>query len=149
MVDHLFRHAAVDADILPCDKPGLGGTEKEDHVGDVQGISHPSRRVLGGVGSRVLSKSGVDPAGRNGIDADVSGETHGQGVGEGGNAAFGSRVALRLGLAHPIPGGGDIDDGGAGSEIGQKQLGQVERRRHAHPQGVVEFVVGTVGDPFH
>ena len=62
-------------------------------------------------------------------------------MGQGGNAALGGGVALRLRLAHAVPGRGNIDDGRPGRKIRRKELGQVKGRGNAHPQGIVEGVV--------
>ena len=40
MVNHEFRHPAVYADILASDKPGLVGTEKQDHIRNIHRIPH-------------------------------------------------------------------------------------------------------------
>ncbi len=36
-----------------------------------------------------------------------------------------------------------------GAKVRQKQPGQVKRRAHPYPQGIVEFLIGTVVDPLH
>lgn len=105
--------------------------------------------MLEGIRPFVLCKSRVDPAGGNGVDPCFSGQTHGQGMGQRGNAPFGRRIALGLGLAHPVPGGCDVHHRGAGGKIRGQQLRQVKRRCDPHPQGVVELLIGTGRDPFH
>ena len=42
------------------------------------------------------------------------------------------------GLAHPVPGGGDIDDAGPGGEAGRKQLAQIEGCGMKAAEGITE-----------
>ena len=62
-------------------------------------------------------------------------------MGQRSNASLGGGIALRLGLAHPIPRGGDIDYRSVISEIGHKQLGQIEGSHHANPLCLHEFLI--------
>ena len=68
VVDHEPGLAAVDADVLAGNKASLVGGQEQHYVGDVQGIAHPACGLLDGVGAFVESVSGVDPAGRIGIN---------------------------------------------------------------------------------
>ena len=122
MVDHQFCLASVNADIFAGDEACLVGCQKQHHVGNVQGISHPACRLLDGIGAFVNGVGGVDPAGGDGVDPDAPGKAHRQGMGQGRDAALGRGVALGLGLAHPVPGGGDVDDAGPGCKIGGEEL---------------------------
>ena len=70
-------------------------------------------------------------------------------MGQGGDATLGRRVALGLGLAHPVPGRGDIYDGPAGCKVGRKQLGKIKGGGNAHPQGVVELLVAARVNALH
>ena len=149
MVDHLPGHAAVNADVLSSDEARLVRTEVEHHVGDVQRISHPAGGLLDGVRPLIDGKAGVDPAGGDGVHPHLSRQAHRQGVGQGGDAPLGRRIALGLGLAHPVPGGGDVHNGPAGGKVGGKQLGQVKGGGHPHPQGIVELLIGAGADALH
>ena len=105
VIDHESCLAAVDADILTGDKASLVRCQEENHVGDIHGISHPAGRLLGSVRSFIDRIGGIDPAGADGIDPYLPGKADRQGVGQGGDTAFGSGLAFTLGLTHPIPGG--------------------------------------------
>ena len=67
---------------------------------------------------------------------------------KGGNASFGGGVAFRLGLAHPVSGGREIDDGCTGGEIGEEELSQIKGRGNAYLKSIIEFFVGAVGNPY-
>ena len=149
MVDHLAGHAAVDADVLAGEEARLLGAEVEDHIGNVQRIAHPARRLLDRVRAFPDGVPGVDPPGGDGVYPHLPRQAHRQGMGQGGNTALGRRVAFGLGLAHPVPGGGDVHDGRPGGEVGGKQLGQVKGRSDPHPQGAAEFLVAALVQPFH
>ena len=105
MIDHLPCHSAIDTYIFTCDKSGFIRAEEEHHIGDIHRVSHPARRVLGSVRAGVFSVRGVDPARRDGIDADFSGECDGHGVGQCSDAAFCRGIAFGVRLAHPVAGG--------------------------------------------
>ena len=141
MVDHQAGLAAVDADILAGDETSLVGSQEQHHVGDIQGIAHPAHRLLDGVGAFVDGVVGVDPAGADGIDPDFSSEADCQRVGQGGDAALGGGVAFGLGLAHAVPGRGDVDDACSRCEIGGEQLGQVEGGGDTDGERLLEFLV--------
>ena len=68
MIDHLMGHAAIDANIFPCDESGLVRAKEKHHLGDVLGRSHPPRRVLLLIGPEELGSGGVDPTGGDGVD---------------------------------------------------------------------------------
>ena len=142
VIDHLAGHAAVDADVFARDEPRLVGCEIQHHVGDVQRMPHAPRGMLGCVRSLVAGEGRVNPAGRDGIDPHPSDQTHGKGVRQRRDAAFGCGIALRLRLAHAVTRRGNVDDGRAGRKTGRKQLCQVERSRHAHAQRLIEFLIG-------
>ena len=46
VVDHEFCLATVDADVLAGDEACLVGSQEQGHVGDVQRVAHPARRLL-------------------------------------------------------------------------------------------------------
>ena len=149
MVDHEPGHTAVDADVLPRDEPRHVGAEVDHHVGDIGGIPHPPGGLLGGVGAFVDGVGVVDPARGDGIDPHAPRKAHGQGVGEGRDAALGGGVALGLGLAHAVAGGGDVDNAGSRGHMGRKELGQVKGGGDSHAQGVLEVLVAPRGDARH
>ena len=86
----------------PVRKPAFWGAEVEDHIGNVQRIAHPARRLLDRVRAFPDGVPGVDPPGemeftrtfpdrltaRAWVRADIR---------------LGRRVAFGLGLAHPVP----------------------------------------------
>ena len=149
VVDHLPGHAAVDADVLAGDEARPFGAEEQRHVGNVHGIAHAAGRLLDGVRAFVDPAAGVDPAGGDGVDPNPARKADGQGVGKGGDAALGRRVALRLGLAHAVPRGRDVDDSPACAKMVRKQLGEIEGRGDADGEGVLEFLVGAFADALH
>jgi len=87
MIDHLAGHAAVDADVLACNKASLVGAEVQHHVGDVHRVTHSTRWLLNGIGALINGAGGVDPTRRDAVNAHLAGKADGQGVSEGGNAA--------------------------------------------------------------
>ena len=129
LVDHQPGLAAVDAYVLVGDETGLARSQEQDHIFDIQGIAHTARRLLDGVRAFVGGVRGVDPAGGDGVDPDFSCKTGRQRMGQCGDAALGGGVAFGLGLAHAVPGGGNIDDAGPGDKVGRKQLGKIEGYR--------------------
>ena len=146
MVDHKPGLAAINADVLASDETGFVGGQEQHHIGDVQGIAHPTGRLLDGIWAFENGVSRVDPAGRDGVDSHLSGEADCQRVGQSGNSALGSRVAFALGLAHPIPRGGDIDDAGSGGKPGRKQFAQIERCGNADCHGLLELLISAFMD---
>ena len=102
VIDHLFCHAAVDADIFAGDETRLVRAEEEHHVGDVHRVAHAACGVLRGVRALVFRAGGVDPSGGYGIDADPPCKAYGERVRERRDAALGRGVAFRLRLAHPV-----------------------------------------------
>ena len=92
MIDHLAGHAAVDADVLAGDEAGLVGAEIQHHVGDVQRVPYPTRRLLHGVGTLIDGVLGVDPARGYGVDAHLPCQTDRQRVGQRGDATLGGSV---------------------------------------------------------
>ena len=105
--------------------------------------------MLKSVWTGIFGIGGVNPAGGNGIDPDFSCQADRESMGKGGNASFGGGVAFRLGLAHPVSGGREIDDGCTGGEIGEEELSQIKGRGNAYLKSIIEFFVGAVGNPFH
>ena len=102
VVNHLFGHAAINADVLARDEARLVRGEEENHVRDVERIADATSEVLRGVRPGIGLERGVDPARRDRIDSYMPGQARGKRVREGGDAAFGRGVALRLRLAHPV-----------------------------------------------
>ena len=149
MVDHLAGHAAVDADVLAGDEARLVRAEEQHHVGDVQRVAHPPGGVLGGVRTLIYGVVGVDPAGGDGVHPHPARQTHRQRMGQGGDTALGCGVAFGLGLAHPVPGRGDVHDGRTVRKMGREQLGQVKGCGNAHPQSIVEFLIAAFVDALH
>ena len=149
VVDHLPGHAAVDADVFAGDEARLVRTEEQHHVGDVHGIAHPTGRLLRSVRPLVYPVRRINPAGGDRIDPHPPSEADGERVGQGRNPALGGGVAFGLRLAHAVSGGGDVDDDAAGGEVRRKQLAQIERRRDAHGQRVLKFLVGALVNPLH
>ena len=122
VIDHKPGLTAINADIFAGDETGFVGSQEQHHVGDIQRIAHTACRLLDGVGALVDGVRRVDPAGGDGVDPHLSGEADCQCMGQSGNSALGSGVAFALGLAHPIPGGRNIDDAGTRGEVRRKQL---------------------------
>ena len=120
VVDHLSGHTAIDADVFSSDKAGLVRAEKQHHMGDVQGITYSADRLLDGIGTFIYLILIVDPAGRDGINADFACQADSQGVGQSGDTAFGCTVSLSLRLTHTVAAGGDIDDAGAWCKVRRK-----------------------------
>ena len=147
MVNHQPGLTAINADVLAGDETSLVGSQEQHHVGDIHGIAHPAGRLLDGVGAFVDGVSRVDPAGGDGVDPHLSGEANCQRMGQSGNSALGSGVAFTLGLAHPIPGGRDIDDAAPRGEVRRKQLAQVERCGNADCHGLLELLIGAFVQP--
>ena len=110
VVDHQLCLTAVDADIFAGDKSRFFRGQKQHHIGYIQRIAHPTGRLLDGIRTLVNGICVIDPAGGHGVNPDPPGKADRQCMSQGGNAAFGGGVAFALGLTHPIPGGGDVDD---------------------------------------
>ena len=123
VVDHLSGHTAIDADVFSGDKAGLVRAEKQYHMGDIQGVAYPACRLLDGIGAFIYLILIVDPAGGDGVDPDFACQADSQGVGQSGDAAFCRAVGFSLRLTHAVSAGGDVDNTGVRSKIGQKQLG--------------------------
>ena len=70
-------------------------------------------------------------------------------MGECGDSAFGGGVALCLRLAHPVARGRNIDNAGSLPEMRRKQLGQIERRRDANTQRILELLITALVDSLH
>ena len=87
VVDHLAGHSDVDADVLADDEAGLVGAETQHHVGDVQRVLYPTRRLPHGVRTLLDDVLGVDPAWGDGVDTCLSGQPDSQRVGQGGDAS--------------------------------------------------------------
>ena len=51
VVDHELGHAAVDADVFPCNKSRLIRAQKQHHIGNVHGIAYPAHGLLSGIGA--------------------------------------------------------------------------------------------------
>ena len=102
MINHLVGHATVNTDVFARDEGRLVGTEEQDHVGDIHGITHPANGLLSGVGSFINGISSVYPAWRNGVDPDTASKTDRQRMSQRSDSAFGSGVALGLRLTHAV-----------------------------------------------
>ena len=62
MVDHQFRHAAVNAYILSGNESCLIRAEIQDHIGNIQRIPDSSGRLLQGIRASIYSVRCIDPA---------------------------------------------------------------------------------------
>ena len=111
VVDHQLRHATVNADILASDEACLFAAKKQHHMGYVHGISHPTGRLLDGIGTFVNGISRIYLTRRNGVYPCSSRQAYRQCVRECRNAPFGCRIALGLRLAHTVARRRNIDDG--------------------------------------
>ena len=111
MVNHLLGHAAINTDILTRNKAGLVATKEQHHMGYVHGISHPTGRLLDGIGTFVNGISRIYLTRRNGVYPCSSRQAYRQCVRECRNAPFGCRIALGLRLAHTVERRRNIDDG--------------------------------------
>lgn len=149
VIDHLPGHTAVDADVLAGDEARFVRTEEQHHVGDVHGMAHPTGRLLRGIRPLVDPVRRINPARRNRIDPHPPGEADSERVGQRRNPALGGGVAFGLRLAHAIPRRGDVDDDAAGGKVLSKQLAQIERRRDADRQRILEFLVGAIANALH
>ena len=149
MVDHLAGHAAVDADVFAGDEARLVRAEEQHHAGDVQRGAHPPGGLLSSVRAGPYRVAGLDPARGDAVHPHSARKAHRQGVGQRRDAAFGRGVALGLGLAHPVPGGGDVHHRRPGRKVGREQLGEIEGGGHSHPQSIVELLVAALVDAFH
>ena len=94
MVNHLLGHATVNADILASDEACLFAAKKQHHMGYVHGISHPTGRLLDGIGTFVNGISHIYLTRRNGVYPCSSRQAYRQCVRECRNAPFGCRIAL-------------------------------------------------------
>ena len=146
VVDHEPGLSAVDADVFAGDEARLVGCQEQNHMGNVQGIAHPSGGLLGGIRAFIDPIVRINPAGTDGVDPHPSGEAHRQRMGQRRNAALGGGVTLRLGLAHSVPGRGDVDDAGPRRKMGCKELAQVKGRRHALGQGPLKLGIAALVD---
>ena len=63
VVDHKPGLTAINADVITGNETGLVRGQKQNHIGNIQGASDPSRRLLKRVGTLVDGVCGVDPAG--------------------------------------------------------------------------------------
>ena len=113
-------------------------------MGNVQGISHSACRLLGRIRTLIGLKSSIDPAGRNAVDPHLSCQRHRQGVCEGCNAALSGSIALTLGLTHPIPGRGNIDNACPRCKIGYKEFRQIKWCGHPHCKGILKLLIGAI-----
>ena len=102
MVNHLASHAAIDADVLPRDEARFVGTEEHHHVGDVHRITYSANGMLNGIRPLIDSIGCIYPSWRYAVHMHLSCKADSQRMGQGGYAAFGSRVALGLRLAHAV-----------------------------------------------
>ena len=102
MVNHLVGHATVYAYILARDETGLVGAQEQHHVCNVHGVTNAFYRVLLCIRAIVCARCGVNPSWRDGIYSSLACQAHGKGVRKRSYSAFGSCVALGLGLAHAV-----------------------------------------------
>ena len=102
MVNHLAGHAAIDADVFTGNEAGLVAGKVKNHVRNVERVTDAARRLLRGIGTFVGFEIRVNPAGRNGINADAACKTYGKRMREGSNPALRRRIAFRLRLAHAV-----------------------------------------------
>ena len=95
MVHHLGCHAAVHDEILPAYEARIITCQKESHSSYVFGPAYSSGWMLAFVlfgmarrGGGGLERSGVNPTGTDGVDADSARQTCGQCVGQRTYAAL-------------------------------------------------------------
>lgn len=63
-------------------------------------------------------------------------------MGQGSDAALGSSIAFALRLAHPIPGGRNINNAGTFSEIRCKEFAQVKGGGYTDGKSMLKLLVG-------
>ena len=149
MVNHQAGHAAVNADVLASDEACFVRAQVHHHVSDIHGITDSPGRMLTGIGPLIDRIGGVYPARRDGIDPYTTCKADGERMGQSGNTALGSSVALGLRLAHAISRGGDVHDGSPRGKIGREEFAQVERGGNTHAQRILELLVTALVDSFH
>jgi len=91
-VDHFSGHAAIDGDLLARDEARTFGRQKQDGSRDVGRFADPAHRMLFPVNSAMFNRfahlcfclgTGFNPAGQNGVDADVGAKADRQCMGHG------------------------------------------------------------------
>ena len=70
-------------------------------------------------------------------------------MGQCGNAALCSSIALRLRLTHAVARRGNVDNGGSLSEMRSKEFGEVEWSRDSHAHGVLKLFIATFVNALH
>ena len=100
-------------------------------------------------GCCVASGPRIYPARGDGIDPHATCKADGQRMGQSGNSALSSRVALGLRLAHAVTRGGDVHDGSPLGKIGREEFAQVERGCNADAQGILVLLVAALVDSLH
>ena len=149
MVNHLAGHATVDADVLARDEASFVGAEVHHHIGDIHGIADATCGLLSGIGTLIDGACSVYPAWRDGIDPYTTRKADCQRMGQCGNTALGSGIALGLGLAHTVTRGGYIHDGSPLGKKGSEEFSQIERGCNANAQGILELLVTALVDSLH
>ena len=109
MVDHQFSHPTVDADVLACDEPCLVGAEKQHRICNIKRVADSASRLLISVGTFIDFIARIYPPGGDRIDTDTPCKADCQSVRQRRDSALCCGVALGLRLAHPVPGGRDVD----------------------------------------
>ncbi len=66
MINHLFCHTAVNADVLPCYESCLVRAEKQYHVRYIERVSYPATRLLNSIRALVYRIIRINPARRLG-----------------------------------------------------------------------------------
>jgi len=65
MINHLFCHAAVDAEVLAGNKACFIAAKVKHHMGDIQRIPHPFDGMLVGIRPLIHLETGINPTGGN------------------------------------------------------------------------------------
>ena len=102
VVDHQLCHSTVNTDILSGYKACFIRAKKEHYIGDVHRIPHTAGRLLQCIRPLIGAVCCIDPARRDGVYPHFPRKTCCHSMGQSGDAALSSRVALRLRLANPV-----------------------------------------------
>ena len=65
------------------------------------------------------------------------------------DTSLGSRIALRLGLAHAVSRRRDVHNGGSIGEMRGEELGKVEWSSDSYAHGILELLIAARIDAFH